>query len=88
MGGPFAERVNVRNKEIEMTSAMSRGGRVDYFQMGVTTLAEGRYFTADEEARRGRSRLSGSTLRTLCFRFRMLSIGHPDRRPRIRIVGC
>lgn len=52
-GGPFAERVNIRNKEIEMTNASVQGASSDYFQMGVTSLAEGRYFTAEEEAKRG-----------------------------------
>ncbi|MFN0139576.1 MAG: ABC transporter permease [Pyrinomonadaceae bacterium] len=53
IAGPFTERVNVRNKEIEMTNATVQGAASDYFQMGVTNLAEGRYFTANEEAERG-----------------------------------
>ena len=53
VAGPFTERVNVRNKEIEMTNATVQGAASDYFQMGVTNLAEGRYFTATEEAERG-----------------------------------
>lgn len=53
ISGPFTERVNVRNKEIEMTNATVQGAASDYFQMGVTNLAEGRYFTATEEAERG-----------------------------------
>ncbi|MFN0279061.1 MAG: ABC transporter permease [Pyrinomonadaceae bacterium] len=52
ISGPFVDRVNVRNKEIEMTNATVQGASSDYFQMGVTNLAEGRYFTADEETRR------------------------------------
>lgn len=52
MAGPFAERINVRNKEIEMTNATVQGAAADYFQMGVTNLAEGRYFTPEEESRR------------------------------------
>ena len=50
--GPFTERVNIRNKEIEMTNATVQGAAADYFRMGVSHLREGRYFTAEEEARR------------------------------------
>jgi putative ABC transport system permease protein len=52
--GPFAERVNIRNKEIEMTNATIMGASADYFQMGVSHLAEGRYYTADEELSRAK----------------------------------
>lgn len=34
--GPFTQRVNVRNKEIEMTNATVQGTTSDYFRMGVT----------------------------------------------------
>jgi len=57
--GPFAERVNVRNREIEMTNASVQGAASDYFQMGVTSLAEGRFFTPDEEARRAKVAVIG-----------------------------
>jgi ABC-type antimicrobial peptide transport system permease subunit len=50
--GPFAERVNVRHREIEMTNATVQGTLPTYFRMGVTTIAEGRYFTEEENARR------------------------------------
>lgn len=50
--GPFTERVNVRHREIEMTNATVQGTLPAYFRMGVTTIAEGRYFTDEENARR------------------------------------
>src|SRR5262247_3813436 len=40
--GPFTERVNVRYREIEMTNASVQGVSPGYFQMGVTSIAEGR----------------------------------------------
>lgn len=67
--GPFAERVNIRNKEIEMTNASVQGAASDYFQMGVTSLAEGRYFTADEEARRGKVAVIGVDVANTLFPF-------------------
>jgi len=59
ISGPFAERVNVRNREIEMTNATVQGASSDYFQMGVTSLAEGRFFTPDEETRRAKVAVIG-----------------------------
>jgi putative ABC transport system permease protein len=50
--GPFTERVNVRRRDIEMTNATVQGTLPTYFRMGVTTIAEGRYFTDEENARR------------------------------------
>ncbi len=67
IAGPFTERVNVRNKEIEMTNATVQGAASDYFQMGVTTLAEGRYFTADEEAKRGKVAVIGIDVANTLF---------------------
>ncbi len=69
ISGPFAERVNIRNKEIEMTNATVMGSSSDYFQMGVTTLAEGRYFTVDEEAKRGRVAVIGIDVANTLFPF-------------------
>lgn len=66
-GGPFAERINIRNKEIEMTNATVQGASSDYFQMGVTHLAEGRYFTADEELRRGKVAVIGIDVANTLF---------------------
>jgi len=50
-GGPFTERVHVRYRDIEMTNAAVQGASVGYFKMGVTNIAEGRYFTDEENAR-------------------------------------
>jgi putative ABC transport system permease protein len=50
-GGPFTQRVNVRYREIEMTNAAVQGASPSYFKMGVTNIAEGRYFSDDENAR-------------------------------------
>jgi len=47
-GGPFTERVNVRNRDIEMKNATVQGASPAYFKMGVTNIAEGRYFTDEE----------------------------------------
>ena len=49
-GGPFAERVYVRNRDIEMKNAAVQGASPSYFKMGVTNLAEGRYFTDEENS--------------------------------------
>jgi putative ABC transport system permease protein len=69
IGGPFAERISVRNQEIEMSNATVQGASSDYFQMGVTNLAEGRYFTADEEARRGKVAVIGIDVANTLFPF-------------------
>ncbi len=50
-GGPFTQRVNVRYREIEMTNAAVQGASPSYFKMGVTNIAEGRYFTDEENSR-------------------------------------
>lgn len=50
-GGPFTQRVNVRYRDIEMTNAAVQGAAPAYFKMGVTNIAEGRYFTDEENAR-------------------------------------
>jgi putative ABC transport system permease protein len=49
-GGPFTERVWVRNRDIEMKNAAVQGASPGYFKMGVTNLGEGRYFTDEENA--------------------------------------
>jgi putative ABC transport system permease protein len=49
-GGPFTERVYVRYRDIEMKNAAVQGASPSYFKMGVTNLAEGRYFTDEENA--------------------------------------
>lgn len=67
VAGPFAERVNVRYRETEMTNATVQGAASDYFRMGVTNLAEGRYFTADEEAKRGKVAVIGIDVANTLF---------------------
>jgi len=47
-GGSFTQRVNVRHRDIEMTNAAVQGASPSYFKMGVTNIAEGRYFTDAE----------------------------------------
>ena len=47
-GGPFTQRVNVRYREIEMTNAAVQGASPSYFKMGVTNIAEGRYFSDED----------------------------------------
>jgi putative ABC transport system permease protein len=69
VSGPFAERVNIRNKETEMTNATVMGSSADYFQMGVTHLAEGRYYTAEEEVRRARVAVIGVDVANTLFPF-------------------
>ncbi|HEX5965667.1 MAG TPA: ABC transporter permease [Pyrinomonadaceae bacterium] len=49
-GGPFTERVYVRNRDIVMKNAGVQGASPSYFKMGVTNIAEGRYFTDEENA--------------------------------------
>jgi putative ABC transport system permease protein len=69
LAGPFTERINVRNKEIEMTTATVQGTSSDYFHMGVTHLAEGRYFTTDEEASRAKVAVIGVDVANTLFPF-------------------
>ena len=65
--GPFAERVNIRNKEIEMKNAAVMGTAAEYFRMGVSHLAEGRYFTIEEELRRARVAVIGVDVANTLF---------------------
>ncbi len=67
--GPFVDRVMVRNKEIEMSNATVTGSSSDYFQMGVTNLEEGRFFTRDEEVRRARVAVIGIDVANTLFPF-------------------
>lgn len=46
--GPFTERVYVRNRDVEMKNATVQGATPSYFKMGVTNIAEGRYYTDEE----------------------------------------
>ncbi len=67
--GPFVERVMVRNKEIQMSNATVTGSSSDYFQMGVTNLSAGRFFTRDEEAKRARVAVIGIDVANTLFPF-------------------
>jgi putative ABC transport system permease protein len=68
-GGPFTERVNVRHREIEMTNASVQATLPAYFRMGVTTIAEGRYFTDEENARRSEVVVIGRDVANVLFPF-------------------
>lgn len=67
--GPFTERVNVRHREIEMTNASVQGTLPTYFRMGVTTIAEGRFFTDEENARRADIAVIGRDVANTLFPF-------------------
>ncbi|MBK9153526.1 MAG: ABC transporter permease [Chloracidobacterium sp.] len=67
MSGPFTQRVNVRYQEIEMTNATVQGAASEYFQMGVTNLGEGRYFTVEEEANRAKVAVIGIDVANTLF---------------------
>ena len=69
LGGPFSERINVRHRDIEMTNATVQGTLAAYFKMGVTNVAEGRYFTDDEDARRADVAVIGSDVANTLFPF-------------------
>ena len=70
IAGPFAERVNVRHREIEMTNATVQGTLPTYFRMGVTTVGEGRFFTDEENARRADVVVIGRDVANTLFPFR------------------
>ena len=67
IGGPFTERVHVRYREIEMTNATVQGTTAGYFKMGVTGLAEGRYFTDGEDEHRAGVAVIGSDVANTLF---------------------
>jgi putative ABC transport system permease protein len=69
LGGPFAQRVNVRHRDIEMSNAAVQGTLASYFKMGVTTVAEGRYFTDEENARRADVAVIGRDVANTLFPF-------------------
>ncbi len=68
-GGPFAQRVNVRYRDIEMTNAAVQGASPSYFKMGVTTIGEGRYFTDEENARHANVLVIGNDVANTLFPF-------------------
>jgi putative ABC transport system permease protein len=67
--GPFTERVNVRYHQIEMTNAAVQGASPAYFKMGVTTVAEGRYYTEDENQRHAKVVVLGRDVANVLFPF-------------------
>ncbi len=68
-GGPFTQRVNVRYREIEMTNAAVQGASPSYFKMGVTNIAEGRYFSDDDNARHANVAVIGRDVANTLFPF-------------------
>jgi len=68
-GGPFTERVNVRYRDIEMTNSAVQGTLPAYFKMGVTSIAEGRYFTDEENARHANVLVIGRDVANTLFPF-------------------
>jgi putative ABC transport system permease protein len=68
-GGPFTQRVNVRYRDIEMTNAAVQGASPSYFKMGVTNIAEGRYFTDEENARHADVLVIGRDVANTLFPF-------------------
>ncbi len=68
-GGPFTQRVNVRYQTIEMTNAAVQGASPTYFKMGVTNIAEGRYFTDEENARHASVVVIGRDVANTLFPF-------------------
>jgi putative ABC transport system permease protein len=68
-GGPFTQRVNVRFQTIEMTNAAVQGASPTYFKMGVTNIAEGRYFSEEENARHASVVVIGRDVANTLFPF-------------------
>ena len=68
-GGPFTQRVNVRYREIEMTNAAVQGASPSYFKMGVTNIAEGRYFSDEDNARHANVAVIGRDVANTLFPF-------------------
>lgn len=68
-GGPFTQRVNVRYRETEMTNAAVQGASPSYFKMGVTNIAEGRYFSDEDNARHANVAVIGRDVANTLFPF-------------------
>ncbi len=68
-GGPFTQRVNVRYRDIEMTNSAVQGASPSYFKMGVTNIAEGRYFTEEENERHSNVLVIGRDVANVLFPF-------------------
>jgi putative ABC transport system permease protein len=67
--GPFTERVYVRYRDIEMKNAAVQGTSPSYFKMGVTNIAEGRYFTDEENAQHASVIVIGNDVANTLFPF-------------------
>jgi len=67
--GPFTERVNVRYRQIEMTNASVQGASPAYFRMGITTVAEGRPYTEEENQRHAQVVVLGRDVANVLFPF-------------------
>src|SRR5687767_11416491 len=68
-GGPFTERVYVRYRDIEMKNAAVQGASPSYFKMGVTNIAEGRYYTDEENALHANVVVIGNDVANTLFPF-------------------
>jgi len=68
-GGPFTERINVRYRAIEMSNAAVQGASPAYFKMGVTNIAEGRYFSEEDNARHANVAVIGRDVANTLFPF-------------------
>jgi putative ABC transport system permease protein len=68
-GGPFTERVYVRHQDIEMKNAAVQGTSPSYFKMGVTNIAEGRYFTDEENSQHANVIVIGNDVANTLFPF-------------------
>ena len=68
-GGSFTPRVHVRYRDIEMTNASVQGASPAYFKMGVTNIAEGRYFTEEDNARHASVVVIGPDVANTLFPF-------------------
>ena len=87
-GGPFTERVNVRNRDIEMKNAAVQGATPSYFKMGVTNIAEGRYYTDEENALRSNVVVIGNDVANTLFPFSNAVDQHVSINGRLyRVVG-
>jgi putative ABC transport system permease protein len=68
-GGSFTERVNVRYQTTEMSNAAVQGASPSYFKMGVTNIAEGRYFSEEENTRHSNVVVIGHDVANTLFPF-------------------
>ncbi|HKP46149.1 MAG TPA: ABC transporter permease [Pyrinomonadaceae bacterium] len=68
-GGPFTERINVRYHDIEMTNAAVQGATPSYFKMGVTNIAEGRYYNDAEDEHHANVLVIGRDVANTLFPF-------------------